>query len=127
MLEDLLKSVSTIYIAYSVTDFRKQITGLTNMVMNEFKMNPYQKVAYLFCNRKKNSIKVLVYDKTGFILAQKTLLDVNKMRFRWPRNEKELQSISKQQLSWLLSGLEIFSKKYFEEVEIGVENLPVNW
>ena len=37
MLNDLLRSVPTIYIAYGATDFRKQIHSLCNMVINEFK------------------------------------------------------------------------------------------
>ena len=107
MINDLLRSVSKIYVAYGATDFRRQINGLTHIVQNQFQMNPYESVAYIFCNKKKTSIKVLCYDRNGFILAQKTLLDINKMRFKWPKNEKDLESITKEQLSWLLSGLEI--------------------
>ena len=36
MLNDLLKRVSTIYIEYGVTDFRKQLPGLTQLVKNEY-------------------------------------------------------------------------------------------
>ena len=95
MLNDLLQSISRIYISYGYTDFRMQIKGLSNMVQNEFKMNPYEKVAFLFCNRKKTSIKVLCFDHNGFILAQKTLMNVNKMKFAWPRNEKEIKTNSR--------------------------------
>ena len=123
MLNDLLSSVSTIYIAYGSTDFRKQIYGLCRIVQEEFNKNPYEPVAYLFCNKKRTSIKILTYDKNGFILAQKTLLDVNKNRFKWPRNEKELKNITKQQLQWLLSGLEIYPKKCFEEIKFDSENI----
>ena len=48
MLNDLLKSISTIYIAYGATDFRKQIHSLCNIVEKEFKMNPYKNIAYIF-------------------------------------------------------------------------------
>ena len=61
-------------------------------------MNPYDKSAYLFCNKKRNSIKILCYDKNGFVLAQKTLLDADKMKFQWPRNSREVRLITKQQL-----------------------------
>ena len=98
MLIDLLQSVNKIYLAYGVTDFRKQISSLCGMIRNEYKMNPYDKSAYIFCNKKRNSIKVLCYDRNGFILAQKTLVDTEKMKFQWPRNSKELKNISKQQL-----------------------------
>ena len=116
MLNDLLRNISTIYIAYGVTDFRKQIPSLCNIVEQKYKMDPYKKVAFIFCNIKRTSIKVLCYDKNGFILAQKSLLDVNKMRFQWPRNSTELANITKEQLNWLLSGLSIYPNKYFKEI-----------
>lgn len=116
MINDLLKSVSTVYLAYGVTDFRKQISSLCNIVEHRYKMDPYKKVAFIFCNRKRNSIKVLCYDKNGFILAQKTLLDINNMKFQWPKNSEELSNITKEQLSWLLSGLSICPNKYFKEI-----------
>ena len=122
MLIDLLQSVEKIYVAYGVTDFRKQISSLCGMIRNEYNMNPYNKSAYIFCNKKRNSIRVLCYDKNGFILAQKTLLDTEKMKFQWPRNSKELKNITKKQLNWLLSGLKIEQKNSFKDIEVNLEN-----
>lgn len=86
-------------------------------------MNPYDKSAYIFCNKKRNSIRVLCYDKNGFILAQKTLLDKEKIKFDWPRDSSELKKITKQQLSWLLSGLKIEQKNSFKEINIDLKNV----
>ena len=122
MLIDLLQSVDKIYIAYGATDFRKQTTSLCNIVINTFQMDPYNKTAYLFCNKRRTSIRILCYDKNGFILAQKTLLDADKMKFQWPRNSTELKNITKQQLNWLLSGLKLEQKTSFKDIEIGLEN-----
>ena len=123
MLSNLLKDVKQIYIAYGATDFRKQTTTLCNIVKNTFNMNPYDRSAYIFCNKKRNSIKVLCYDKNGFVLAQKTLLDTEKLKFQWPRNSNELKNITKQQLDWLLSGLKIEQKSSFKDIEINLENV----
>ena len=81
MLNNLLEDIDRIYLAYGATDFRKQISSLCSIVQNTFNMNPYDKSAYIFCNKKRNSIKVLCYDKNGFVLAQKTLLDTERMKF----------------------------------------------
>lgn len=54
MINNLLSEVNKIYIAYGITDFRKQISSLCNIVQNEFNMNPYDKSAYIFCNKKRN-------------------------------------------------------------------------
>lgn len=123
MLNDLLSSVDKIYLAYGATDFRKQISSLCSVVQNTFHMNPYDRSAYIFCNSKRNSIRVLCYDKNGFILAQKTLLDTEKMKFQWPKNSEELGRINKKQLDWLLSGLKIEQKTSFKEIELNLDNI----
>lgn len=125
MINDLLKNISTIYIAYGVTDFRKQIHSLCNLVKSKFKLNPYSRAAFIFCNKKRNSIRVLCYDKNGFILAQKTLLETEKMKFDWPRNKEEMELITKEQLQWLLSGLKIYPQKCFKEIEIDEEKIAI--
>ena len=116
MLNNLLKNINKIYIAYGVTDFRKQTNSLCSVVRSVYDKDPSDSSAYIFCNKKRNSIRVLCYDKNGFVLAQKTLLDTNKMKFQWPRNKEELKLITKEQLSWLLSGLKIENEKQFKEV-----------
>ena len=125
MINDLLRNVSTIYIAYGVTDFRKQTHSLCNIVESKYKLSPYKKEAFIFCNKKRNSIRVLCYDKNGFVLAQKTLLDTEKMKFQWPRNSEELQQISKEQLGWLLSGLKIYPDKYFKNIEVDKKEMII--
>ena len=122
MLSNLLQNVNKIYIAYGATDFRKQTSSLCSIIKNKFGKNPYDKSAYIFCNRKRNSIRVLCYDKNGFVLAQKTLLETEKMKFKWPRKTEEIKNINKHQLNWLLSGLKIEQKNSFREIEIKLEN-----
>ena len=76
MITNLPQDIQKIYIVYGATDFRKQICSLCNLVKQNYRMNPYDKSAYIFCNKKKNRVRC--YDKNGFILAQKTLLDTGK-------------------------------------------------
>ena len=123
MINDLLRNTNKIYIAYGATDFRKQISSLCNIVRHTFKLNPYDKSAYLFCNKKRNSIRVLCYDKNGFILAQKTLLNSEKMKFQWPRNSQEMNQITKEQLRWLLSGLKIEQKNSFKKIDVDIKDI----
>ena len=125
MIKDLLQSISKVYIAYGATDFRKQIDSLCIEVQSKFHLNPYEKAAFIFCNKKRNSIKVLCYDKNGFILAQKKLLDKEKMKFQWPRNSQEMKNITREQLRWLLSGLKINPEKCFKEIELTDKKIAV--
>lgn len=125
MIHNMLKDVENIYIAYGATDFRHQIHSLCHMVKEKFELDPFSNVAFIFCNKRRNSIRVLCYDKNGFVLAQKTLLDVNKMKFEWPRTSKEMHLITKEQLQWLLSGLTIYPNKYFKDIHIDEENIAI--
>ena len=125
MINKMLKDVSKIYIAYGPTDFRKQIYSLCSIVRSKFNLNIYDNTAFIFCNKKRNSIKVLCYDKNGFVLAQKTLLDTEKMKFQWPKNKEEMKNITKEQLNWLLSGLKIYPDKYFKNIKLEEKDLII--
>ena len=65
-------------------------------------------------------IKVLRYDKNGFLLATKKLLDG--MKFQWPRTPNEVKQISSQQVEWLLQGLKIEQEKAHHPVKRTLEN-----
>lgn len=60
MLNTLVTNTESIYLATGATDFRKQITGLVNIVSMQFKLDPFSPShAFIFCNRSRTSIKVL--------------------------------------------------------------------
>ena len=121
MLGNFAKDASHIYIACGHTDFRKQIEGLVALVNLQFKLDPFsEQSAFIFCNKRKNSIKVLRYDKNGFVLANKKLLD--EMKFQWPKDEAETKEITSEQLQWLLQGLSMEQKKALRTVKINFEN-----
>ncbi len=99
----LLPRDTQVYLAVGVTDMRKQINGLSIMVEQALSLNPFTGDLFVFCNRRRNMIKVLYWDKNGFCLWHKRL---EKDRFKWPRTEKEVLQIGTQELSWLLDGLD---------------------
>ena len=121
MMKRIAQGAARIFLACGYTDFRKQIPGLVAEVTLNFKLDAYNEAyVFIFCNRRRDSIKVLRYDKNGFILATKKLLD--DMKFQWPRTPDEVKEISFQQVEWLLQGLEIEQKKAHHQVKIKREN-----
>ena len=121
MLKSFAGGAEHIILATGATDFRKQITSLSSMVTMQYHMDPFADgYVFIFCNRRRNAIKVLRYDKNGFVLATKKLLDG--MKFQWPRNKDEVKEITKQQLEWLLDGLEIEQKHAHHSVDLSSEN-----
>ena len=120
-MKRIAEGASRIFLAYGNTDFRKQIPGLVAMVTLNFKLDLFNDdYVFIFCNRKRDAIKVLRYDRNGFVLATKKLLD--DMKFQWPRTPDEVKEITFQQVEWLLQGLEIEQKKAHHQVKINVKN-----
>ena len=110
MMQYIANGVTHIYLALGATDFRKQLNGLTSLVALKFKLNPYSDASvFLFCNKRRNSLRALRWDGNGFILATKSLM--NNMKFQWPKNEGDVRNITQYQLGWLLQGLTIEQKK----------------
>ena len=121
MMKRIAEGANRIFLACGSTDFRKQIPGLVAMVTLNFKLDLYNDdYVFIFCNRKRDAIKVLRYDRNGFVLATKKLLD--DMKFQWPRTPDEVKEITFQQVEWLLQGLEIEQKKAHHQVKINVKN-----
>lgn len=121
MMRRFAQGATRIFLACGATDFRKQIPGLMSLVTMGLHMDPYNgDYVFIFCNKKRDSIKVLRYDQNGFVLATKKLLD--DMKFQWPRNTDEVKEITFQQVEWLLQGLEIEQKKAHHQVRINHEN-----
>lgn len=76
-----LSSFERIYLYRPFTDFRKGIMGLSAVVQDEMNLNPFAKYLFLFCNSKRNGLKILYWDHCGFALWYKKL---EKEKFKWP-------------------------------------------
>jgi len=58
MVGDISKA-EQIYIACGCTDMRKSIDGLSVIVQQNFRLNPFQNSLFLFCGRRRDRMKVL--------------------------------------------------------------------
>ena len=102
-----------IYIACGYSDLRKGIDGFANMIQQEFKLDPFKTgILFLFCGRKTDRIKGLLWEGDGFLLLYKRL---DNGKFQWPRNETEALLLTTQQRRWLLEGLKIEQPKAIQE------------
>ena len=96
---------SEIYIACGYTDLRKGIDGLAAWIQQQFDLNPHRTGAiFLFCGRKNDRIKALVWEGDGFLLLYKRVAEG---RFNWPRKSSELKDLTPEQLARLLDGFTI--------------------
>ena len=94
-----------VYLHRAPVDFRKAINGLSIIVDNAMKVSIFEDGLFVFCNKKRDKLKVLYWDKTGFCLWHKRL---EKDKFIWPRkHDKEIINWNKEQLNWLLRGFDV--------------------
>lgn len=105
---------SHIYIACGYTDLRKGIDSLAHIVKYSFDLDPFDKGSiFLFCGRRSDRIKALVYEGDGFCLLYKRLADG---RFQWPRTENEVKELTYQQYKSLMDGFEVIRKQTIKPI-----------
>jgi transposase len=79
-------------------DGRKNINGLALLVVQAMGLDPFAAV-FVFSNRRRDRIKLLLWDRTGFWLMLKRL---ESDRFVWPK-DAAVAELSVEQLHWLLA------------------------
>ena len=103
-----------IYISCGKTDMRKSIDGLAAIISQNFKLDPFENVLFLFCGGKRDRMKALLWEGDGFLLLYKRL---ENGAFQWPRTNEDVREITPQQFRWLIEGLTIDQKKVIQKVE----------
>ena len=85
---------------------RKQINGLVTLVEASFKLYSADAAIFVFCNRRRNRLKILEWDRDGYWLYFKRL---ERGSFLWPvaRSEFETITLSPEELKVLLSATAI--------------------
>ena len=103
-----------VYLACGKTDMRKSINGLSAIVEGSFKLNLFDDVLFVFCNRKRDRIKILEWDGDGFWVYFKRL---EKGHFRWPTvSDEAVMNLTSEELTILLGGTKIELKLRRNEV-----------
>jgi transposase len=98
-----------VYLCREAVDFRKAINGLSILVEESLGLDPFAARLYVFRNRKGDRVKVLYWERNGFVLWQKRL---EKDRFPWPDGEREaVVTMTGRELNWLLDGIDLFRLK----------------
>ena len=103
MIIDLSKV--RIFVRPGGTDLRKAVNGLSAMVQEEMRQDPFSGSVYIFCNRERRLLKAVYWDRTGFWLSQKRL---ERDTYPWPQDEGEARELTTEQLQMLLAGIDFF-------------------
>ena len=103
-----------IFINTTPTDMRKSINGLSALVLDTFHQSPQSKHIFIFYNKTKDKVKLIFWDKNGFVLYYKRIA---KRRFQLKFSpENDVLEITENQLQWLLAGLDFQLMHEFNEI-----------
>jgi transposase len=93
-----------VYLHRNPVDFRYGMNSLSILVEQSMRLNPMDSSLYIFGNRRRDRIKILGWDGSGFWLMMKRL---EASRFIWPDNKAEVVTMTTNVLHALLDGDDI--------------------
>lgn len=100
-----------VYLARGATDMRKSIDGLSALTTQVLEQDPFSGHLFVFCNRRRDRIKILYWERSGFWLLHKRL---EKGTFAWPlpaNSETKQIELPASDLAALLGGLDLRQAK----------------
>jgi transposase len=96
--------VPVVYLYVAPVDFRKQIDGLAALVQEVLLQDPFSEQLYVFTNRRRNRVRILYWERSGFVLWHKRL---ERERFHWPRSAEVAVTLTGRELNFLLDGYDL--------------------
>jgi len=95
-----------VYVSFEAIDFRRGLDGLLSLIQSTFGVLPQADYLFLFCDGSRKKIKVLWWDKNGFMLLYKRL---EGGKFQFPKIREGKIELSRLQLECLLLGMSFIS------------------
>jgi len=93
----------SVFLHRDAVDCRKNINGLAVLVEQSLQLNPLARAVYAFTNRRRDRVKLLLWERNGFWMMTKRL---EEDRFKWPSGVG-VERLTTEQLHWLLEGIDI--------------------
>jgi transposase len=104
-----------IFIHRERVDMRKGINGLAEAVEAAAMGDLRGAYLFVFSGRRKHTIKVLYWDKSGFAMWMKRLEEA---RFPWPKKHgDEVVKLTPEEFRWLLDGYDVWKVKPFDKID----------
>jgi hypothetical protein len=94
------------YLYRGATDMRRSFAGLSGIVTNELKGNLTSGDVFIFINKPRDSIKLLVWDRTGFVIYYKRL-EAGTIELPILENEVKSSIVKWEELVMMLEGISL--------------------
>lgn len=98
-----LRAGTRVWLAAGVTDLRKGFNGLSALIQEALREDPFSGHVFVFRGRRGDMIKLLWWDDDGLCLLSKRL---EQGRFVWPQAVSGTVHLTPAQLSMLLEGID---------------------
>jgi transposase len=96
------------FLSRAATDMRKGFNGLSGLVRQHIEHELLSGDAFIFLNKRRDRVKILVWDRTGFVVWYKVL---EQGTFELPAAENDTLEMSGTDIQLFLEGIEIKSVK----------------
>lgn len=107
-----LPSSIRIYLSRRAVDFRKAFDGLCAIVQHEFGRDPFTGDMFVFFNRRRDRVKILLWDANGFWMYYKRL-ERGRFEAWWPETKTDDHTvIDRSRLTMLLEGIDAKKARY---------------
>jgi transposase len=95
-----------VFLAAEPIDLRRGHDGLVAIVRSEWRLNPFEGHLFVFLGRRLDRVKILVWDRNGFVLYYKRL---SQGRFRMPKVPEDATRVELDAttLAMLLDGIDV--------------------
>ena len=107
----ILSSAIRGYVDAEAGDMRKSIDGLAAVTTQILEQDPLSGHLFVFCNARRDRIKILYWERTGFWLLHKRL---ERGTFAWPlpaNSDAKQIELSSSDLAALLGGLDLAARR----------------
>lgn len=102
-----LTSSTRIFVALAPVDLRRSFDGLSAYVLSVLEQQVVEGGLFVFTNRRRNRLKILWWDGSGLWISAKRL---ERGAFTWPTGDGASVGLRPEQLSALITGLEVREK-----------------
>lgn len=93
-----------VFLAVGPTDMRKSFDTLAALVRSQIEEDPLSGHLFVFCNRRRDRLKILLWESSGFWIYAKRL---ERGTFAWPNAAGVKVRYTPAQLALLLGGLDV--------------------
>jgi len=100
-----------VWLCTEPTDMRKSFDGLSGLVKHKLQEDPLSGQLFVFINRRKTQMKILYFDRSGYCIWSKRLVQG---QFNYRASSAGKRQLDALQLKLLLEGVEVEKARQYK-------------